>query len=346
MARGLLLVLVLASLGAGVYWWQGRSEATAARRERAPVLVTTITVEPRPLRDRVTALGTLKAWESVDIASREARLVDEVLFDDGDRVEAGELLARLRQEEEQATLRELEARLRDGEREVRRLEDLARRKQVAQSDLDAAVTEVAIVREQIGAMRARLEDLNVRAPFAGVLGLREVSPGALVSAGQRLTTLDDLSRMRLDFSVPSRQLAFVSVGQRVTATTAALPGTFPGEVTAIDSRIDPVARSVNVRAVLANPGEKLRPGLLMEVEVRGDERPALMVPEESLLSRTTRHFVWRVQDGRAFRTEVQLGARIPGWVEIAGGLDAGDHVVRDGIIRLSGDGPPVREADS
>jgi membrane fusion protein (multidrug efflux system) len=326
-----------------IAWRQfGGSDDGGAYRERPPAPVTLFDVETRGYSERIPALGTLQAWESVDIATSVSQLVSELLFEDGEQVEAGQVLARLRQDAEQASLSELQVRLADAEREVRRLEDLARRNQVAQTDLDSARTEVDVIRHQISEVRARIKDRTVVAPFAGVLGLREVSEGALVSAGQRLTTLDDITRMRLRFTVPERYLGELRVGQEIAGTTAAYNREFRGRLTSIDSRVDPVSRSVTARAVLPNDDRLLRPGMLMELNITTREEQVLMVPEESIESRGARHFVWTVDGDRAQRTEVQLGGRTPGWVVITHGIAEGQTVVRDGLVRLSGTSAAVR----
>ncbi len=185
-------------------------------------------------------------------------------------------------------------------------------------------------------MQARIGARNIRAPFSGVLGLREVSPGALVSPGQQITTLDDTTRMRLDFSVPATMLGFMQPGQTVRARTPAFNQEFSGTLSAIDGRVDPVTRSITARATLENPEALLRPGMLMEVTLQARERQVLLLPEESLQSRSDKHFVWVVNEGMAKRTEILLGARKPGWVEVTGGLPAGTRVVRDGVGKLRG----------
>ncbi len=340
------VVVLLAILGlGGVLAWQlaGREEA-AAPRARPLVPVTSYTVVPQPFNDEVQALGTLRAWESVDITASVSQIIESLGFDDGQQVEQGAELALLRQDAEQASRRELQATLADAERELRRLEDLARQNQVAQTELDRARTLVSVTRHRIEEVESRIADRTIVAPFAGTLGLRLVSEGALVTAGQRLTTLDDLSRMRLDFTVPERNLGFLQVGQKVAARTPAFTGAYSGTVTALDSRVDPVARSITVRAELVNPEQRLRPGMLMEVVISGPEREVLLVPEESMQSRSTEHFVWLLDAaaGQAVRSEVSIGGRRPGWVEIVGGLEAGDQVVRDGVGRLSGVSAGVR----
>lgn len=334
-----LLVLICAV--ALVWWWQSRPEPAVAQRSRPPVPVTVVTVQVKEFQDETAALGTLRAWESVDISASVSQIVSAIKFEDGQQVEKGDVLALLKQDAEQAILRELQASLADARREVKRLENLARQNQVAQTELDKARTQQEIMRHQIEAVEARIADRTIVAPFSGVLGLRQVSEGALVAPGQRLTTLDDVSRMRLEFTVPATLLGFLSPGQEVQARTPAFDRVFPGVITAIDSRIDPVARSVASRATLDNQEQLLRPGLLMEVTVRGEKRQTLLVPEESLQSRATQHYVWKIQDNTATRTAVRIAGRVPGWVEIVAGLEEGDLVVRDGVGRLSGESAQV-----
>jgi membrane fusion protein, multidrug efflux system len=339
-----VILLGILSLAAVMAWQLAGPAEPAATRARPLVPVTAYTAVPRSFNDEIQALGTLRAWESVDITASVSQIIESLGFDDGQQVEQGTVLALLRQDAEQASRRELQATLADAEREVRRLDNLARQNQVAQNELDRARTLVSVTRHRIEEVESRIADRTIVAPFAGTLGLRLVSEGALVTAGQRLTTLDDLSRMRLDFTVPERDLGFLQVGQTVAARTAAFTEAYEGTVTALDSRVDPVARSITARAELLNPGQRLRPGMLLEVVVSGPEREALLVPEESLQSRAIQHFVWLLDadSGQAVRREVSIGGRRPGWVEVVAGLQAGDRVVRDGVGRLSGESTGVR----
>jgi membrane fusion protein (multidrug efflux system) len=333
---------------AAFFAWQQFSEdaGNETRRSRSAAPVTAVAVEARSFRDRIPALGTLQAWESIDITSPVTQRITRLNFEDGQVVEEGQLLATLRQESEQASLRELNARLEDARREVKRLTDLARKNQVAQSDLDSARTEVEVLQHQTSELESRVADLTIVAPFAGVLGLREVSEGALVSAGQRLTTLDDVSRMRLQFTVPARYLGVLQAGMPIVAKSSAFTEDFQGVLSAVGSRVDPVARAVTARATVPNEKGLLRAGLLMEIEVTGESRDVLMVPEESLQSRAARHFVWAIDGEQALRKEVQIGSRTPGWVVILDGVTEGEQIVRDGVIRLSGNAMPVRVVPS
>jgi membrane fusion protein (multidrug efflux system) len=151
--------------------------------------------------------------------------------------------------------------------------------------------------------------------------------------------------MRLDFSVPATLLGFLAPGQPVQARTPAFDRIFEGAISAIDSRIDPVARAIAARAIIDNPERLLRPGLLMEVTVLGPERQTLLIPEESLQSRAQQHYVWKLDGELAVRSPVEIGSRVPGWVEILGGLQAGELVVRDGVGRLSGEATPIKRVE-
>jgi len=192
----------------------------------------------------------------------------------------------------------------------------------------------------------RSGDGTIVSPVSGVLGRRGVSVGALVSFGQRLTTLDDVSRMRLQFNVPARYLGVLQPGMPIIAKSAAFKEDFVGTLSAVGSRVDPVARAITARAFVPNDEGLLRAGLLMEIEVTGESSNVLMVPEESIQSRAARHFVWKLDGEQALRSEVQIGARIPGWVVILDGVNEGERIVQDGVIRLSGNAMPVRVVQS
>ncbi len=334
--RKLFIVLLLALAAvAGWFYFNGQQTAQHSGSRSLPT-VTAWPVTLGEFTDEVSALGTLRARESVDITSSVSDVVVGLHFEDGDRVEAGQKLVTLRQDEEQAALRVQQENLADAEREVERLKNLAQRNQVAQTDLDAERTRAAVARHSIEEVRARLENLNIAAPFSGQLGLRLVSLGALVTPGQRITTLDDDSLMRLDFTVGSAFLPFIQVGRTINARTPAYNRSFSGTVSAVDSRVDTVSRSITARAVLPNEDGLLKPGMLMEVRLLGATREALLLPEEALVSRAAEHYVWLLDGDSARRTQVTIGSRRPGWVEVTSGLQVGDVVVRDGVGKLRG----------
>jgi membrane fusion protein (multidrug efflux system) len=196
-------------------------------------------------------------------------------------------------------------------------------------------------------VRSQLSDRVITAPFDGVLGMRQVSPGSLVTPGTPIATLDDISLIKLDFTVPERFIAVITRGQDVTARSETYPDRdFAGKVASVDSRIDPVTRSVTVRAELPNPDRLLRPGMLMTVAVFLEPRQAVVVPEIAVVQVGTESFVYRVNaDHTVARAKVTLGSRREGEVELRSGLSPGDRIVTEGIVKLR-DGMQVVEAAS
>jgi membrane fusion protein (multidrug efflux system) len=229
------------------------------------------------------------------------------------------------------------ANLEEQERELKRVQLLAAKRSVPESELDSRQTQVVIARQKVKEARATLADLTLRAPFDGLLGLKKISPGALVSPGTVITTLDQLERIKLDFSVPAIFAAELKPGLPISATSPALPGFhFEGIVHSVDARIDTNSRSVLARAELNNADEMIRPGMLMHISLRRNPRQALTLPESAIVSRQTRHFVWRVNaDNQVNLVAVSLGTRRAGRVEVKNGLVPDDQVVIDGVHRIS-----------
>jgi membrane fusion protein (multidrug efflux system) len=196
-------------------------------------------------------------------------------------------------------------------------------------------------------MKADIGDRSVRAPFAGVLGIRQVSPGSLITASTVIATLDDVSRMYVDFQVPEAALASVGNGDAVSATTAAFPGrAFDGTVETIDARVDPATRAITVRAVFANPDRALRPGMLLNVNLFRPERQALVIPEIAVVQVGRDTFVYRVKaDTSVEQVKVRTGVRREGRVEILEGLKAGERIVVDGTGKLR-PGAKITEGDA
>jgi len=291
------------------------------------------------VQTRIEAVGTLVSNESMTVTSKVSDIISRIHFEDGQLVQQGDVLVELTNQEQAAQLAEARANLTDSLNQLRRLETLGAN--VASASLiDEARNRAEANQARLDATLARLDDRLIRAPFSGMLGFREVSPGSLVSPGVRITTLDDISSLKLDFTVPETALSAVKVGDRVTARSAAFPGElFEGDVTSVGSRIDPVTRSVSVRAILENPGLRLRPGMLMTLILIADEREALVIPEAALVQRGTSAMVFVVgNDMRAREREIELERRIPGRVVVASGIAPGERIVVDGIMGVRNNG--------
>lgn len=306
---------------------------------KPPLGVIVSPVQSMPFEDRVEALGTLRANESIVLTASVTETVGALHFDDGDRVAAGQLLVEMTSAEEQAQLKEARAREREAERQYRRVQSLAEKGTASKSLLDERSREWQTARAQLVAIESRLSDRLVKAPFAGVIGLRNISVGALVEPGDQIATLDDDAILKLDLSVPSVYLATLVPGLPVVAKTAAYgERAFEGELRTIDSRVDPVTRAVVARVVLANEDRLLKPGLLMQVTLRKNPRTALVVPEAALMpSGTAQHVLVAIPDGDGFKAErrpVTIGTRRPGLVEVVSGLREGEQVITHGSVRV------------
>jgi membrane fusion protein (multidrug efflux system) len=334
-----LLVLLLASPAVQIH---AQPDGAAPK----PVPVIAAEAQVLSLAERIEALGTLRANESVSITSNVTETISVVHFDDGQRVREGDLLVEMTSAEEHALLEEAQARAAEAERQYDRVRSLVQQRSASESLLDERKRDLDTARANLVALESRLADRVVKAPFDGVVGLRNVSRGALVEPGDLITTLDDDSVMKLDFTVPSVFLAQLEPGLKIEARARPYgERVFDGVVRGVDSRIDPVTRSVQVRALLPNPARVLRPGLLMRVELLIDPRDAVVVPEAALLHQGQDHFVLRLVDADGAptveRRQVEIGARKPGVVEIRSGLSAGDQVVTEGQEKAR-PGQPVR----
>ena len=303
-------------------------------------------VETETWSDPLEALGTLRADESVTLSATVTDTIAEINFDDGEQVERGRLLVRLEDAEEQALLRAAQAITDERRNASDRASQLQQRNLAARADVEDTQSQLRQAQADAQALEARLENYRIHAPFSGRVGFRDVSVGTLVTPGMALVTLDKLDVMKLDFTVPAVFLGRLSAGLSLSATTAAYPDeVFRGDVASIGTRIDPVSRSVSVRAELTNPDLKLRPGMLMEVIVQQRVRDALVLPEAAIQPSGNRHFVMVIQQQenapRLERREVAIGERRSGEVEVLEGISEGDLVVIHGL-QLAREGQEVR----
>lgn len=313
----------------------------------APAMVTITELAEVAWTDRIEVIGTARASESIAITSKLSERVDRVRFESGQRVVAGQVLVELDVGGDVADLNAARTAAYEAQRQYERQRQLAGQKLIPASQIDVqrAVRDAAQARVQQA--MARVADRAILAPFAGVLGLREVSPGQLLGPGTTITTLDAIDTMQVDFAVPEVHLAKLREGLVVEARSDAWTGeVFRGQVLSVDSRIDVATRSVTVRAAVGNPQSRLLPGMLLTLNVLQSERQALAVPEIAVLQTGNVSFVYRVDaEGKAQRVPVRLGVREPGRVEVLEGLAVGDRIVVDGVVKLR-PGQAVIEAAS
>jgi membrane fusion protein (multidrug efflux system) len=331
-----LLVAVIALVGFLVYINLPAQETQSGPRagNATPVVVYEANQQAFPIV--VEALGTAVSNESVNITAQQAQSVTKILFEDGALVAEGQLLLELNSRAEKARLNEIEINIAEARRQLERIKGLAKQSAASQQLLDEQSARVESLLAQREVAKADLQELMVSAPFAGRLGVRQVSMGSLVRPGDVITTLDDLSLMKVDFSISEVHFASVQDGQRVLASSVAYPGVeFSGQISNIESRIDPRTRSIQVRAQIPNPELKLRPGMLLQINLEKRVLDALVVPESALVPEGSSQFVFVVNsENKAEKTTVVVGERKPGWVQILSGLDAGQKVITQGTLRV------------
>lgn len=319
-------------------WWWASSNGESIQDSRGlaravPVLVTE--AAPRPFDDEIEALGSTRAAESVNVTSRVSNVITAIRFREGQSVTAGEVLVELENSEARASLAAAESALVESRSQHRRARELLRTQAVSQSQVEELEARMLANEAAVAAARARMQDHLITAPFGGVVGLRRVSMGTLVTPGTVITTLDDVSTVLLDFEVPETYLSAVAVGQTLRARTAAYPGQpFEGVIETVDSRVDPVTRAVTVRARLPNDENLLLPGMFMTVRVLRETAELMLVPEQALVPIQNRQYLYLVVDGRVEARTVEIGRRVPGMVEIVSGIEAGDIVIVEGTQRV------------
>ncbi len=344
---GALFVLLLVAGGYVAYEHYATEGATDGADQRRGgggmgVPVELSIADMRLAERRVEAVGSTRSRRAVEIVPETSGRINEIDFEPGAPVSAGDVLARLDDDIERANHTEAQANLDEAQRALDRGRTLRESNTITQASMEQLISQEAVARAALDRARRRLEDREIKAPFDGVVGLRQVDVGARVTESTVITTLDDRSEVEIDFSLPETLYGSVYAGQAVVATTAAFPGReFTGEVINIDSRIDPTSRSFRVRARLPNPNQILPAGMFMHISVVLEAQDVVMVPEESILAEGTRNYVFVANGDQASRREVSLGQREVGFVEIVEGIEAGEQVVVEGTQRLR-DGAPIR----
>jgi membrane fusion protein, multidrug efflux system len=312
--------------------------AATARTQQSPpaIAVEAARVAVDTVYDDMRAVGTLAANESVVIAAEIAGRISRIGFSEGEPVNAGDVLIELDDTVLKAELDKVRSDLSLARANRERALTLANQGAGTQRARDETEAAFQSQLANLALAEARLQKSALTAPFAGVVGLRNVSVGAYVVPGQRIVDLADIKTLKVDFRIPEMNATQVRVGNTILVTADAVPGdTFEGNIFAIDPIVDVNGRALRLRARVANPQGRLLPGFFARVRIVLDQRPnALLVPESAIIPLDGKLMVYRIVDGRAVQTEVLLGQRLPGLVEIRKGLSASDTIVTSGQQRL------------
>jgi membrane fusion protein (multidrug efflux system) len=344
----LFFAVLLAASAFFVLKWTGTpaipaSDAVDGSDDETGVTLAPVIVEH--IRQSTKAVGTLHANESIMVRPEIPGRIRQVLFQEGQAVEKDAFLIELDDSELQAELAQAAAQLKVSRLTYERIKqlDLDGKRYVPKQQLDEVASTLQVAQAAHVLYSTRLAKTKIRAPFAGLTGIRRISPGDFVLAGQDLVNLEDIRTLKIDFKISETLLRHMVPGQSIEVTTDAYPGeTFQGTVYVVDPKVDMSTRSVQARARIPNVNYRLRPGMFAQLTLFfGQQERALLIPEEAVVPQKDKTFVYRAVGGTARWTEVQLGMRTRGYVQVVQGLQDTDVVVRVGHHKLQ-DGTRIR----
>ena len=345
--RALIICLIfMFLLGVGIYYNVAKkTDRTQSQQGFPPIVVETLTVAPAILENKVSAVGSILSNESVTIKPEVSGKINFIGFEEGEYVEKGRILFKLDSELLDAEYQEVKANYDYANRQYERAKRLKRDGVVPIEEFDERLRAYLNAKSRLNTLSTRLKKHKVLAPFSGRVGSRMVSIGDYLAVGDPMVRLEDLSLVKVEFYIPQRYIQEIENGQLVRVMVEPLSQVYEGSIYLIDPRVDPETRSVVIRAKVSNPDEVLKPGMFCTVTVVVEKKKdALMVPEEVVVLRGEKHFLYLVENGKAVMRQVKLGIFAKGKVEIMTGLSSGDQVIVAGLQKLSS-GAPVQEAN-
>lgn len=348
-AMPVMLITILLVVGAGIGLMYGPQLMASEPKEQAaastmpPMPVETAEVRVSDSAEIISAVGSLHSDESVVIAAEIAGRVTKIDFSEGAQVNRNKVLIELDSSVLQAELDQAIANRDLSQSTYNRAENLLRDNAVSKQERDESYAKWQLDEARVRLAQAQLDKTIIKAPFAGTLGLRQVSLGDYIQPGQSLVNLEAIQRLKVEFNIPEKNIAAVKVGQKIALSSDAYPEQiFTSKIYAINPKIDPASRSLVVRGQIDNSTRKLFPGQFVKIRLEVANRTdALFIPEQALISQPDSKLVFTVVDGKAQMVEVQTGARMKGWVEITSGLNKGDVVITGGHQKI-GPGSPVQ----
>ncbi|MBC8128649.1 MAG: efflux RND transporter periplasmic adaptor subunit [Gloeobacteraceae cyanobacterium ES-bin-144] len=308
--------------------------AQSAPKKTGPLNAEVYLVKSAPFAQTLSTVGTLRANESVTLVSELSRRLVKIQVQEGSDVKTGDLLFKLDDSDLQAELTEIEARLKLAATNKERVDNLLPRKAISQQEFDISTSELRILEAKREIQAVQISKTEIRAPFAGRVGVRQVSEGAYVSPTTPLITLQDVSRIKVDFPLPERYAGEVKTGQKFSFTVAGNGHAFEGAVTVIEPAIEAVTRSLLVRGLCSAP-QGLLPGGFAEVTLTLDKIDnGFMVPSQAIVPSPRGQGLYLIENGKARMQSVDIGIRTDEQVQILNGIKEGDVVVTTNLLRI------------
>lgn len=304
--------------------------------------VRAVTLQSRAFRNEIFTTGTVIANEEVQLRPESSGRITRLTLEEGRNVSKGDLLVKINDADLQAQLLRTKLQLELAELREARQKALLENRAIAQEDYDVALNHLNTIKAEIELIQSQIDKTEIKAPFDGVIGLRNVSEGSYITPSNVVATLQDFNSVKIDFSIPERYAAYVRAGDQILFTRQGSDNVYEGTIMAVEPRIDQNTRTLMLRAQAANPDRNIIPGAFVEIRFRLREIPdALMVPSESIIPELGGNSLFVVEQGVARRRSVQTGTRTETLVQIVEGVNDGDTVLTTGMLQLR-DGMPVR----
>ncbi|OKL41839.1 efflux RND transporter periplasmic adaptor subunit [Pontibacter flavimaris] len=299
------------------------------------VTVDVYVVSPGAFQNRISTTGTVLPNEEVELRSEISGRVTGINFKEGTHVKKGQLLLTVNDAEMRAQLQKLESNQKLYRDMEERQRTLLEKEYISAQEYDQVSNQLATATADIQALKATLAKAYMRAPFDGVIGLRQVSEGSYVSATTPIARIVDISPVKIDFAIPGRYSQQVEAGDRITFTVEGMPQVYEASVYAVQPGIDPATRTLQVRALYDNKKEEVKPGAFVSVSLSlQDSDDAILIPTEAIIPEATGHKVYLSKNGKAISKMVKIGQRSETMIQITEGVAPGDTIIRSGILQL------------
>lgn len=342
MKRIVTIIIVLVVIGGlsypkvkPLFSSSGEGQTAAVSAGNSILEVEAVEVGYETIDDEIFSSGTIQANEVVELSAEASGIITDIYFEEGREVQEGDLLLKINDSELQAQKQRAEFRLNLAEQREERQRRLLERGGISQEDYDATLNEVNVLRSEIQLINAQIDKTEIHAPFSGVIGLKYVSVGSYIGPNTRIASLQEVDPIKIDFSVPERYIARVTVGDRIIYTVQGVDSTFTGEVYAIEPRINTETRTLQIRAISENSGNLLYPGAFANITLILDEiDDALMIPSISIIPGLNSQKVFVVNNGVVEEKIIRSGIRNSEKVQVVEGLQQGDVVLTTGLLQV------------
>lgn len=337
--KGLIVVAIVAIVGLALpkvksIFFTKKSEGKNPRFI-SELGVKAFIVQPRKLDNKIYVTGTVLANEEIEIRSEISGKVEKIFFNEGSRVKKGDILVKVDDSELQAQLLKTQYQKKLAEEKEYRQRLLLEKEAISKQEYDIALTELNTLEAELQLIKARIDKTEIRAPFDGVIGLRYVSVGSYISPSVKISTLQNIDTLKLEFSIPEKYMKLVNVGDGVNFKVQGSDKIYRAVIYAIDPRIDPTTRTLQVRAIFQNKSHEILPGSFAEIEVILEEIPnAILIPSEAIIPSAEGSKVFVYNQGKAFERKVETGIRTERFIQIKSGLNPGDTILTTGLLQL------------